>query len=119
MARDALTVQTLTANWGTALASGLAINTTNGVMVNANDAHKLLFFFAGSGVAGTITIAAGTADPAFGRDVGNTNIAVGGTAWSVFTASTARHVYSGGSMLLDFTASMAGTLYAFKIPDTL
>lgn len=119
MARDALTVQTLPGNGGTSLASGLNVNASNDVMVNANDSHKMLFFFAGSGASGSITAVAGTADPAFNRDRGDTNITVAGTAWSVFTLDTARHVYAGGSILLNFSASMAGTLYAFKLPDTI
>lgn len=119
MARDALTITTLTANWGTALPNGLSVNASNDVMVNVGDAHKVLFFFAGSGASGSITALAGTADPAFNRDRGDTNINVAGTAWSVFTLDTARHFYAGGSILLNFSASMAGTLYGFRIPDTI
>lgn len=118
MARDTLTVQTLTANAGTTFTNPAAVTAANGIMVQANDCHKMLFQYL-STVSGTLSVVAGTAANAFEKDLGNTNIVIGGTTWTVFCIDTARHMNVGGSIFISFTSSMAGSLYAFKLPDTV
>ena len=123
MARDTLTIQTLPLNSGTA-PTGQAVTAANGIMLQANDTHKVGFLYT-SVASGTITLKAGTAPAsglpavAYRAGLGDAAFTVGGTAWSVFTAETARFLQPGGSILIDFQSGMAGTIYAFKVPDTV
>ena len=101
---------------GTALTGG-TIDTTDGARITGGAYRDILVYVNNTGVAGTITIAAGTAiDDAPTLGAGARAITVSGTATSVFRVESARHSRA-GNIEITFSASMAGNIYAIETQD--
>lgn len=98
---------------GTAWTGG-TIDTTDGALITDGAERPILVYVNNTGVAGTITIAAGTAiDEAPRLGAGAVAITVAGTATSVFAIESARHSRA-GDIAITFSAGMAGNIYAVE-----
>jgi hypothetical protein len=122
MARDAVSITSMTNNAGTAV-TGTTITPTNGQSVAGGGKYRNLVLHVknSGGTAGTVTISAGGAySPAWRKGVGAIAVTVPANGERLITVESARVVQSDGSIYLDFTpASMVGTTAAYRLPADL
>lgn len=101
---------------GTVLAGG-TIDTTDGAVILGGAFRDILVYVNNSGVAGTVSILPGTAlDEAPTLGAGTVSIALAGTVRAMFKIESARHS-RGGDIRLNFSAGMAGNIYAIETQD--
>ncbi len=119
MARDTLSVQKLTRN-GATVSTGQTINPSNGIVIPAAGNTRNLWFEVRNtnGTIGTVTVKAGTNPPAFQSALGDVTFTVPATTGvrEAFIDS-ARFAQDNGDIYLDFSANMAGTVFAYRLPD--
>lgn len=129
MARTAVTPIAASANTHNVLNSGnaTAIDVANGMFIDCSGikSGKLLLIiqntFAGSKA---VTVRAGAlSPPAFRKDIGDLTLTLAAqNDYSVVTLESSRFVGQVGAatqLFLDFAASMTGSVWAFKLPDTV
>lgn len=102
---------------GATVLSGGAIDTTDGAKILNGADRPILVFVNNTGVAGNVTILAGTliADAPL-LAMGNQVHAIGGTSTGIFLVESARHNRS-GDISISFGAGMAGFVYAIELQD--
>jgi len=102
-----------------------AMDTTNNHVIEAANFERMVLAFhvsAGTGTAGAITIKAGTAWPAFRRDLGDLVRADNVVATDeivIGPIETARYIQSDGTIHVDLTdttnTDLAGTIEAYAV----
>lgn len=126
MARSAITVNELAGALADAETPD-AIDVSNGHSIAAGKNFKrmvLAFHIsAGTGTGGAITIKAGTAHPAFRRDLGDlvrADDVVADDEILIGPIETARYLQADGTLHIDFTntsnTDLAGTIEAYALP---
>lgn len=113
-------------NTPVAAGAGTAIDPTNGMYIATNGEHGryLLFMDVTTGTSKTMTVKQGVNPPAF-RNVADATIALttakywaGPFESAAFSQSAAAGTSTAaGDILLDFTASTAGTIWALLLPN--
>lgn len=119
MARDTVTVQKLTKN-GATISTGQTINPSNGIIVPASGLTRNLIVEVRNtnGTIGTVTVKAGTNPPAFQAGYGDMTFTVPATTGArIMFIEAARYAQDNGEVWLDFSANMAGTVFAYRLPD--
>lgn len=122
MARDAVSITTLTLNAGTDEPAGTAITPANGASIPAGgDTRKLLIRVTNTHTSPhTVTIRAGVNPPAFRKGLGDASVTLAATTGVAYlTVESARFVQADGSIWLDFDSGMTGKVMAFRLPDDL
>lgn len=122
MARDAVTVTSLTANGGAEEPTGTSITPANGATIAAqSDCRKLLVRITNThGSDHPVTIRAGVNPPAFRQGIGDLTVTVPATSGVRYiTLSSARFAQSDGTLYLDFETGMTGKVMAFRLPDEI
>jgi hypothetical protein len=117
MARVNIPIATLAVNGGTISTGGTLDPTNDAVIAAKGRTSKLLIHVNNTGAAGTVSIAAGDNPPALRAGLGATTIAVGGTAQVMILIESARHAQSDGTIELDITGSMTGSIMAYEFPN--
>lgn len=117
MTRDLLPIETSSLNT-IDTAAGLSINTSNDAYISpGGDMSSIVLVFNHSGgTDGTTTFKAGDNPPAFEAGLGDLAITVPNTAVSWVTIDPARFMQDDGTINIDFDATMAGTMYALRLP---
>lgn len=117
MARSNLPITTLVKDTNNANPATTAIDATNGNTIAAGDTPLLLVevtnTFAGSK---SVIFRAGDNPPAQRAGLGDLTVALAQNAVNLFVLETARFIQDDGSISIDFTASMTGTLRAIALP---
>ena len=119
MARDTVTIQSLTLN-GATISTGTTINPTNGVVIPAGGLTRNLViqFKNTNGTIGTVTVTPGVNPPSFRKDLGTLTYTVPATTGDrIAFLEAARFAQANGDIYLDFSANMAGTVFAYRLPD--
>ena len=114
MARVEIPVIQAVLNGGTANAGG-TINTSNGaVIAGGGRIDTLVLRIDNTGVAGTVSVLPGVDPAAITSQSGTVEIAVGGTAEAFVVLEGARVAQADGSIYLNFSTNMAGTVQAVQ-----
>jgi hypothetical protein len=122
MARDSVAITQLSLSAGVAEPAGTTIAPANGASIAAGgDTRKLVVRITNThGSDHTVTVKAGSADPAFRRGIGDKTVTVAATSGVQYlTVESARFAQSDGSIHLDFEVGMTGKAMAFRLPDDL
>ncbi len=116
MARDAITITSLTLNGGVAEATGTTISVANGAEIDAGHTSKLVVEVRNTfGAELDVTIPAGVGPT---KDLGDLVVPVAATTGvQMITLESARFAQSDGKINLDFEATMTGTVAAYRLPD--
>lgn len=119
MARTVIAGQDLSVGLSSGVTpSGTALDPTNGMKYTASKAGRVIFHIKNTGSAGTATVPAGDNPPAFRSGLGDDTLAIGATTGEkIFLLEAARHMQDDGDYYLDLTANMAGTVFAYELPD--
>ena len=118
MARDNVAITAVTLNAGTAQPAGTTINVTNGAEVASNDTDNLMLEIRNTdGTDRVATIVAGVGPLA---EYGDLAITVPATSGVMMVAlEGARFVQADGKIYVNFAASFAGTIAAYRLPQGL
>jgi hypothetical protein len=119
MARDSVTIVDLTLNAATNSGSGTTINTTNGAVIAAGgDTRGLWLRITNTNGSDRVaTIKAGDYPPAINQGQGDISITVPATTGDVLIPlESARVCQSDGTIEVDFAASFAGVIRAYRLP---
>ena len=126
MARSAITVNELAGAWADRETPD-AIDKGNGHSIAAGSNFKrmiiLVHISAGTGTAGAVTLVAGTAHPAFRKDLGDLergDNVVANDEFCIGPIETARYLQADGTIHIDITdtsnTDIAGTIEAYELP---
>jgi hypothetical protein len=118
MARTAIPETELTLGSGAAGTIG-TLDQANGMKYTpSRGLGRTVFRVKNTGSVGTITVQSGNNPPSFRADLGDVDIAISASSGDLlFAVESARHIQSDGDIYLDFTAGMAGSVYAYSLPD--
>lgn len=118
MARDAVAITDLTLNDGVAEAAGTTIVVANGASIAAGYTDNLMIEVRNTNASDRIvTIPAGAGPLAA---LGSLAVTVpASTGVRLICIESARFIQSDGTIHLDFGASMAGTVAAYRLPKGL
>ena len=119
MARDAVTVTALPMDAGTARPTGTTVDVSNGAVIAASgDTRKLLVELTQTDATARVaTFAAPTDNPhAVRSGVGNLAITCAQNVPQYVVIESARFAQSDGAIHIDFAASFAGTVRAYRLP---
>lgn len=119
MARTALPYSTLVANSNLTDPAGTTIDQANGMVISASRPELTLLRVANTnGSNRVVTIKAGDSPPAIAAGLGNLDVTVAATTgvqW-IGPFESGRFIQNDGTIEIDFAASFAGTITAFKVP---
>jgi hypothetical protein len=121
MARDAVSVTALTLNDGVAMGAGVTIDPANDAVINCDGDTRGLFvrITNTNGSDRVATFVAGDNPPALGAGLGNHDETVAATSGDmIFALEGSRFLQNDGTILVDFAASFAGKIWAFRVPKT-
>lgn len=114
MARVNVPVLQLARNAGTATTAG-TIDTSNGQVIAAGGVTgDFILYVDNTGTAGTVSFVPGDNPPSLTAASGTVTIAVSGTAEAYITVETARVTQSDGTIEIDWTSGMAGSVLAIE-----
>lgn len=119
MARGSIPITSLVTNAGT-IAAGSAIDTANGMYINAGgDTSGLVIRITNTaGTVGTVRFVPGTNPPAFRAGLGTVELTVPATTGEVMVVlESARVAQSGGEIYIDFVTGMTGVVSAYRLPN--
>jgi hypothetical protein len=127
MARTQIPLTNLLATNGIAAPAGTAVDPTNGHYVDVTGLTGRIVIYVNNTVAATkvATVKAGTAPPAFRKDLGDLAYTVGASSAAyIGPLESARFVQSpggtdggtGGRIWIDLAAAITGTIAALYIP---
>jgi hypothetical protein len=119
MARDTISIQSLTANAGTAATYGTPVSANGAVISAGGDTSGLVLHVkAGTATAGTITIGAGDNPPAFRAGLGAATVVVAASGETFIVLESARFAQSDGTLEIDWSASLdtVGRVAAYRFP---
>lgn len=119
MARDAVTVTSLTLNSETAAVTGTTIDPANDLSISVgHDTERLLIEVTNThGSDHDITVVAGANPPAFRAGLGDLTITVPATSGDVFfVLESARFIQSDGTIHIDCETDHAGVAKAYRLP---
>lgn len=119
MARTVLPYSTLVANSNLTDPAGTTIDQANGMYIAASRPELTLLRVANTnGTARVVTVKAGDSPPALAAGQGDLAVTVGATTgvqW-VGPFESGRFIQADGTIEIDFAASFAGTITAFRVP---
>ena len=119
MARDSVTITTLTTTAVTNTPSGTTINTTNGAYITPTRGSRLLIRVTNTITNATkvVTVNAGDNPPAVRSALGSLALTVPASGDIVFSLETARYMQDDGTITFDFGTGMTGAISALEIPQ--
>ena len=119
MARDVVTVTALPMDAGTARPTGTTVDVSNGMSIPVSgDTHKLIVELTQTDATARVaTFAAPTDNPhAVRSGIGNLAITCAQNVPQYVPLESARFAQSDGSIHINFAASFAGTVRAYRLP---
>lgn len=119
MARDAVTVTDLTLDTAVVMGAGVTINVSNGAVINAGGSTRGLFLRVTNtnGSDRVLTVKAGDNPPSLNSGKGDITATVVATTGDVLLSMEgARVLQDDGTINVDFAASFAGKIWAFRVP---
>lgn len=119
MARDAVSVTTITKHTAVNTPAGVAISPTNGANVAAPTKSRKLFLRVTNTITNAtkaVTIKAGVYPPAPLQSQGDLTLTVPQSGDIVVTLESGRFLQSDGTINVDFGAGMTGAISAFQLP---
>ena len=118
MARDAVTITPVTLNAGTAQPAGTTVVVANGASIAAEYGDNLMLEIRNTdGTDRVATVKAGVGPTA---EYGDLDITVPATTGVMMaTIESARFMQADGKIYVDFAASFAGTIAAYRLPQGL
>lgn len=122
MARTAVTYTNQPANGAIAQPAGTALDATNHhVIANADAERTLLRVTNTAGANGTITVKAGSYPPALASGLGDLAVTVAATSGVQFIGpfESGRFLQNDGSLNVDVSSGMAGTITALRLPKAV
>ncbi len=120
MARDAVTVTALSLNAGTTTPTGTTINTTNGAVITLPaKARKMLIRVTNTitNATKTVTVKAGEYPAAPRQGLGDLAVVVAQSNERIICIETARFAQDDGTVNVDFSTGMTGTISAMTLPS--
>lgn len=115
MARVALNVTTVPLNGGTVVNGGSIIPADGLALQTKGSLGDVLIHVNNTGVAGTISVEPGDRPPSALASLGTAAITIGGTADLFLRLEAARFMQSDGTILMNFSANMAGFVKAYSL----
>jgi len=119
MARDAVTVTTLAIDSGTARPTGTTVNVSNGMTIAvAGNTRKLIVELLQTDATSRVaTFPKGTTQEAVRAGVGDLAITCAQNVRQYVVLESARFVQTDGAIWINFAASFAGTVAAYRLSD--
>jgi hypothetical protein len=118
MARDAVTITSLTLDAGTDLVAGTAIAPADGATIAAggNTEGLLIWVSNTESAAYDVTVVAGTVQEAVRSGIGNLVYEVGAGEEAFIVIESARFAQDDGAIYLNFETGMTGFAAAYRLP---
>jgi hypothetical protein len=117
MARDVVAITPLVLNDSVAVPAGTTISPTNGAVITPAGKGNLVIHINNTTVSAKIvTISAGDNPPAFRGGLGDLAESIAASTEVLFVLETARFMQNDGTILVDFAASMTGSIKVYRTP---
>ena len=119
MARDAVTITTLSTTALTTTPTGTTINTTNGAYITPTRGSRLLIRCTNTITNATkvVTVNAGDNPPSLRAALGALALTIPQSGDIMFSLETARYMQDDGNIHFDFGTGMTGAISAIEIPQ--
>jgi hypothetical protein len=119
MARDAVTVTSLSIDAGTARPTGTTVDVSNGATIAASgNTRKLLVELTQTDATSRVaTFPKGTTQEAVRSGIGDLEITCAQNIPQYVVIESARFAQTDGAIWINFAASFAGTVRAYRLPD--